>query len=153
MATFTTPLPAPIKNDWLPTGDNPRLSPPSPGGPRKNAPVQQVCKINIQEAFSYLVILVCRDHLEVPEDEVLHLHQLVVDLHLLFRTDREVMVEIFSSYLNSLYTFMLFKVMLHQFRAGDLLDKLCQLHSFLRKYLKYLCLVFSLRGRETIIIP
>lgn len=42
MATFTTPLPAPIKNDWLPTGDNPRLSPPSPGGPRKNAPVQQV---------------------------------------------------------------------------------------------------------------
>lgn len=42
MATFSTPLPAPVKNDWLPTGDNPRLSPPSPGGPRKNAPVQQV---------------------------------------------------------------------------------------------------------------
>jgi dynamin 1/3 len=42
MATYTTPLPAPVKNDWLPTGDNPRLSPPSPGGPRKNAPVSQV---------------------------------------------------------------------------------------------------------------
>lgn len=44
MATYTTPLPAPVKNDWLPTGENPRLSPPSPGGPRKNAPVQQVRK-------------------------------------------------------------------------------------------------------------
>lgn len=42
MATFTTPLPAPVKNDWLPTGESARLSPPSPGGPRKNAPVQQV---------------------------------------------------------------------------------------------------------------
>lgn len=41
MATFSTPLPAPVKNDWLPTGENPRLSPPSPGGPRKNAPPQQ----------------------------------------------------------------------------------------------------------------
>lgn len=41
MATFTTPLPAPVKNDWLPTGENPRLSPPSPGGQRKT-PVQQV---------------------------------------------------------------------------------------------------------------
>ena len=42
MATFSTPIPAPVKNDWLPTGENPRLSPPSPGGNRKNAPVQQV---------------------------------------------------------------------------------------------------------------
>lgn len=42
MATFSTPLPAPVKNDWLPTGESARLSPPSPGGPRKNAPVQQV---------------------------------------------------------------------------------------------------------------
>lgn len=42
MATFSTPLPAPVKNDWLPTGENPRLSPPSPGGPRKNTPAQQV---------------------------------------------------------------------------------------------------------------
>ncbi|KAL7036044.1 hypothetical protein ACKWTF_008670 [Chironomus riparius] len=41
MATFSTPIPAPVKNDWLPTGENPRLSPPSPGGNRKNAPVQQ----------------------------------------------------------------------------------------------------------------
>ncbi|CAO1408412.1 unnamed protein product [Diamesa tonsa] len=38
MATFSTPVPPPVKNDWLPTGENPRLSPPSPGGPRKNAP-------------------------------------------------------------------------------------------------------------------
>lgn len=44
MATVTTPVPPPVKNDWLSQGlDNPRLSPPSPGGPRKAAPVQQVC--------------------------------------------------------------------------------------------------------------
>lgn len=43
MATFTTPVPPPVKNDWLSSGlDNPRLSPPSPGGPRKAAPQQQV---------------------------------------------------------------------------------------------------------------
>ncbi|XP_055550265.1 dynamin isoform X4 [Wyeomyia smithii] len=42
MATFTTPVPPPVKNDWLSSGlDNPRLSPPSPGGPRKNPPLQQ----------------------------------------------------------------------------------------------------------------
>uniref|UniRef100_A0A8D8E749 Dynamin n=4 Tax=Culex pipiens TaxID=7175 RepID=A0A8D8E749_CULPI len=42
MATFSTPVPPPVKNDWLSSGlDNPRLSPPSPGGPRKNAPQQQ----------------------------------------------------------------------------------------------------------------
>lgn len=42
MATVSTPVPPPVKNDWLSGGDNPRLSPPSPGGPRKAAPVQQV---------------------------------------------------------------------------------------------------------------
>lgn len=43
MATVTTPVPPPVKNDWLSnTLDNPRLSPPSPGGPRKSAPTQQV---------------------------------------------------------------------------------------------------------------
>lgn len=43
MATVTTPVPPPVKNDWLSGGlENPRLSPPSPGGPRKSAPVQQV---------------------------------------------------------------------------------------------------------------
>ncbi len=43
MATVTTPVPPPVKNDWLSSGaENPRLSPPSPGGPRKAAPVQQV---------------------------------------------------------------------------------------------------------------
>ncbi|XP_050068600.1 dynamin isoform X3 [Anopheles maculipalpis] len=42
MATFSTPVPPPVKNDWLSSGlDNPRLSPPSPGGPRKAAPQQQ----------------------------------------------------------------------------------------------------------------
>nr|NP_001259588.1 shibire, isoform N [Drosophila melanogaster]AGB95430.1 shibire, isoform N [Drosophila melanogaster] len=35
MATVSSPLPPPVKNDWLPSGlDNPRLSPPSPGGVR-----------------------------------------------------------------------------------------------------------------------
>ncbi|KAL9880413.1 dynamin-1 shibire isoform 4-T8 [Glossina fuscipes fuscipes] len=42
MATVSAPLPPPVKNDWLPSGlDNPRLSPPSPGGPRKPAPTAQ----------------------------------------------------------------------------------------------------------------
>ncbi|XP_046801890.1 dynamin-like, partial [Lucilia cuprina] len=42
MATVSAPLPPPVKNDWLPSGlDNPRLSPPSPGGPRKPAPAAQ----------------------------------------------------------------------------------------------------------------
>ncbi|CAG9765363.1 unnamed protein product [Ceutorhynchus assimilis] len=39
MATVSTPVPPPVKNDWLASGlDNPRLSPPSPGGPRKATP-------------------------------------------------------------------------------------------------------------------
>lgn len=39
MATVSTPVPPPVKNDWLASGlENPRLSPPSPGGPRKPAP-------------------------------------------------------------------------------------------------------------------
>lgn len=43
MATVGTPVPPPIKNDWLSSAmDNPRLSPPSPGGPRKDAPISQV---------------------------------------------------------------------------------------------------------------
>lgn len=41
MATVSTPVPPPVKNDWLASGmDNPRLSPPSPGGPRRSVPVQ-----------------------------------------------------------------------------------------------------------------
>lgn len=43
MATVSTPVPPPVKNDWLSSAlDNPRLSPPSPGGPRKAAPQSQV---------------------------------------------------------------------------------------------------------------
>ncbi|KAK5649746.1 hypothetical protein RI129_000775 [Pyrocoelia pectoralis] len=39
MATVSTPVPPPIKNDWLASGlDNPRLSPPSPGGTKRAAP-------------------------------------------------------------------------------------------------------------------
>ncbi|XP_017963074.1 dynamin isoform X7 [Drosophila mojavensis] len=42
MATVSSPLPPPVKNDWLPSGlENPGLSPPSPGGPRKPAPTAQ----------------------------------------------------------------------------------------------------------------
>ncbi|XP_048481581.1 dynamin isoform X13 [Plutella xylostella] len=43
MATVTTPVPPPVKNDWLEgrLDTNPRLSPPSPGGPRRAAPTQQ----------------------------------------------------------------------------------------------------------------
>uniref|UniRef100_A0A1B6IQA9 GED domain-containing protein n=2 Tax=Homalodisca TaxID=139475 RepID=A0A1B6IQA9_9HEMI len=40
MATVSTPVPPPVKNDWLASGlDNPRLSPPSPGGPRRGMPM------------------------------------------------------------------------------------------------------------------
>ncbi|XP_015608641.1 dynamin isoform X5 [Cephus cinctus] len=35
MATVSTPVPPPVKNDWLASAENPRLSPPSPGGPRR----------------------------------------------------------------------------------------------------------------------
>ncbi|XP_070064963.1 dynamin isoform X3 [Drosophila virilis] len=42
VATVSSPLPPPVKNDWLPSGlENPGLSPPSPGGPRKPAPTAQ----------------------------------------------------------------------------------------------------------------
>ncbi|XP_039745194.1 dynamin isoform X5 [Pararge aegeria] len=43
IATVTTPVPPPVKNDWLESrlDSNPRLSPPSPGGPRRAAPAQQ----------------------------------------------------------------------------------------------------------------
>lgn len=43
MATVSTPVPPPVKNDWLESrlDSNPRLSPPSPGGPRRSAPQQQ----------------------------------------------------------------------------------------------------------------
>lgn len=43
MATVSTPVPPPVKNDWLESrlDSNPRLSPPSPGGPRRAAPAQQ----------------------------------------------------------------------------------------------------------------
>ncbi|XP_052757708.1 dynamin isoform X10 [Galleria mellonella] len=43
MATVSTPVPPPVKNDWLESrlDSNPRLSPPSPGGPRRATPAQQ----------------------------------------------------------------------------------------------------------------
>lgn len=52
MATVTTPVPPPVKNDWLPL-ENPRLSPPSPGGPRKPAPTSQV-NITIYHQFEQI---------------------------------------------------------------------------------------------------
>ncbi|XP_018320820.1 dynamin [Agrilus planipennis] len=40
MATVSTPVPPPVKNDWLASGlDNARLSPPSPGGSKRQAPL------------------------------------------------------------------------------------------------------------------
>lgn len=89
MATFSTPLPAPVKNDWLPTGENPRLSPPSPGGPRKNAPVQQVDFSNIFLVFLLKLALFLRDLSEVLQDEDLHHLQLPEDLRQLFQTGQE----------------------------------------------------------------
>lgn len=47
MATVGTPVPPPVKNDWLSSAlDNPKLSPPSPGGPRKATPVAAVSNDN-----------------------------------------------------------------------------------------------------------
>lgn len=56
MATVGTPVPPPVKNDWLSGAlDNPKLSPPSPGGPRKTTPMTTV---NIQYIFLlYLFLL------------------------------------------------------------------------------------------------
>lgn len=46
MATVSSPLPPPVKNDWLPSGlDNSRLSPPSPGAPRKPGPTPVILYI------------------------------------------------------------------------------------------------------------
>ncbi len=42
MATFSTPVPPPVKNDWLQATENVRLSPTSPGGPRKAAPQSSI---------------------------------------------------------------------------------------------------------------
>ncbi|XP_044756589.1 dynamin-like isoform X1 [Coccinella septempunctata] len=40
MATVSTPVPPPVKNDWLSSGfDSQGISPPSPGGPRKMTPL------------------------------------------------------------------------------------------------------------------
>lgn len=53
MATVGTPVPPPVKNDWLSSAlDNPRLSPPSPGGPRKAAPVTSVINKTLISYFS-----------------------------------------------------------------------------------------------------
>lgn len=49
MATVSTPVPPPVKNDWLESrlDSNPRLSPPSPGGPRRATPAQQGIPHNV----------------------------------------------------------------------------------------------------------
>lgn len=45
-ATVGTPVPPPVKNDWLSSAlDNPKLSPPSPGGPRKGVPMTTVSSL------------------------------------------------------------------------------------------------------------
>ncbi|XP_059047516.1 dynamin isoform X1 [Achroia grisella] len=41
MATVSTPVPPPVKNDWLESRLESNLSPPSPGGMRRAAPAQQ----------------------------------------------------------------------------------------------------------------
>lgn len=59
MATVSSPLPPPVKNDWLPSGLDPHLSPPSPGGPRKTAPTQQVNALVPFHSRKELCINVC----------------------------------------------------------------------------------------------
>lgn len=67
MATVSSPLPPPVKNDWLPSGlDNPRLSPPSPGGPRKPAPTSQVKYKNRYLNYKfYYDYLGCSVHIKI----------------------------------------------------------------------------------------
>lgn len=57
MATTGTPVPPPVKNDWLSSAlDNPKLSPPSPGGPRKATPITTVCiPLNFDNFYAYFV--------------------------------------------------------------------------------------------------
>lgn len=93
MATFTTPLPAPVKNDWLPTGESARLSPPSPGGPRKNAPVQQVIftlTTFYNKVLKFFLKISLRDRWEVQQEEDLHHHLPVEDQLQQFQTGQEV---------------------------------------------------------------
>lgn len=62
MATVSSPLPPPVKNDWLPSGLDPHLSPPSPGGPRKTAPTQQVSALvpfHSKKGTLYKCVCVC----------------------------------------------------------------------------------------------
>lgn len=48
MATVGSAIPPPVKNDWLSSAlDNPKLSPPSPGGPRKATPMTAVKLLEI----------------------------------------------------------------------------------------------------------
>lgn len=54
MATVGTPVPPPVKNEWLSSALDPRLSPPSPGGPRKATPMTTVSSIRILEMKSIL---------------------------------------------------------------------------------------------------
>lgn len=90
MATFSTPLPAPVKNDWLPTGENPRLSPPSPGGPRKNAPVQQVRLAFVIKMITTINFIRLRVRWEIPLVGDHLLLQQLEDQRQQFQTDQEV---------------------------------------------------------------
>lgn len=143
MATFSTPLPAPVKNDWLPTGENPRLSPPSPGGPRKNAPVQQVSLLPWKlPTFAYFFFnsFLSRDQWEARQDEALLLLQLVADLRQLFPIDQEVKSKTIKHKHHKL-TRLHQQVQPHQFQAVAQLVRHCQHHSFHRKYSNVLIVV------------
>lgn len=94
MATVGTPVPPPVKNDWLSSAlDNPKLSPPSPGGPRKAAPVTAVSikSIDMNQILSneknndaQLNDSFCYENRLRAEG--LHLHQ-QIELHLQYQTD------------------------------------------------------------------
>ncbi|XP_013144257.1 PREDICTED: dynamin [Papilio polytes] len=58
MATVSTPVPPPVKNDWLESrlDSNPRLSPPSPGGPRRATPVQQGTQHTALRFISHTIV-------------------------------------------------------------------------------------------------
>lgn len=59
MATVSTPVPPPVKNDWLASGlENPRLSPPSPGGPRKGAPNMGQVGSSGRYLKNYIILLI-----------------------------------------------------------------------------------------------
>lgn len=89
MATFSTPVPPPVKNDWLPVSENTGMSPPSPGGQRKPVTPSMVRTASLLKSIWLSLIPVYR----VPQllAEAHHQFQQLVDLLPKFQADLAVL--------------------------------------------------------------